>query len=86
VGDGSAAEFLTFLDTQSLPDPEDVLATSETLQLPRRGDLAVAIVRSILARVESDNSGALWELRGWELAREEDSRLSRKSVDSRGAT
>jgi hypothetical protein len=61
VGDGAAAEFLTFLDTQALPDPEDVLATPESLQLPRRGDLAVAIVRSILARVESDNSEARWE-------------------------
>ena len=34
-----------------------MLAAPQTLKLPRRGDLAVAIVRSILARVEADNVG-----------------------------
>jgi len=61
VGDGAGAEFVTFLETQALPDPEDVLADPQLLQLPRRGDLAVAIVRSILARVETDNSVPRWE-------------------------
>lgn len=61
VGEGAGAEFLTFLDTQALPDPEEVLAAPSTLRLPRRGDLAVAIVRSILARVESVNSPDRWE-------------------------
>lgn len=61
VGDGAGAEFLAFLDMQALPDPEEVLASPETLQLPRRGDLAVAIVKSILARVETDNSCSRWE-------------------------
>jgi len=61
VGDGDGAEFLTFLDTQALPDPEDVLADPPSLQLPRRGDLAVAIVKSILARVETTNSIDRWE-------------------------
>ena len=56
VGDGAGAEFTAFLETQALPDPEDVLADPQALRLPRRGDLAVAIVRSILARVETDNS------------------------------
>jgi len=50
------AEFAAFLETQALPDPEDVLADPQTLRSPQRGDLAVAIVRSILARVETDNS------------------------------
>jgi hypothetical protein len=61
VGDGAGAEFTTFLETQALPDPEEVLADPQVLQLPRRGDLAVAIVRSILARVEADNSIPRWE-------------------------
>ncbi len=52
---------MTFLDTQALPDPEDVLVAPETLRLPSRGDLAVAIVKSILARVEADNSIPRWE-------------------------
>jgi hypothetical protein len=52
---------MTFLDTQALPDPEDILSDPQTLTLPRRGDLAVAIVRSVLACVESDNSIPRWE-------------------------
>ena len=55
------AEFAAFLETQALPDPEDVLADPQTLRSPQRGDLAVAIVRSILARVETDNSIDRWE-------------------------
>jgi hypothetical protein len=61
AGDGAGAEFMTFLDTQALPDPEDILSDPQTLTLPRRGDLAVAIVRSVLACVESDNSIPRWE-------------------------
>jgi len=61
VGDGAGSEFTAFLETQALPDPEDVLADPQTLRLPRRGDLAVAIVRGILARVETDNSVERWE-------------------------
>ena len=33
------AELMTFLETQALPDPEDVLAAPQTLTLPRRGGL-----------------------------------------------
>lgn len=61
VGDGAGAELLTFLDTVDLPDPETVLAEPRSLRLPRRGDLAVAIIRSILARVEANNSADRWE-------------------------
>jgi hypothetical protein len=61
VGDGAGAEFNSFLETQALPDPEDILADPQLLRLPRRGDLAVAIVRSILARVEARNSTDCWE-------------------------
>jgi len=61
VGEGAGAELMTFLDTLALPDPEDVLADPSRLQLPRRGDLAVAIVKSILARVEADATVDRWE-------------------------
>ncbi len=61
VGDGAGSEFTAFLETQALPDPEDVLADPQTLRLHKRGDLAVAIVRRILARVETDNSIDRWE-------------------------
>ncbi|MCO6458556.1 MAG: AAA family ATPase [Pirellulaceae bacterium] len=61
VGEGAGVEFLTFLDTAALPDPEEILADPRSLRLPRRGDLAVAVVRSVLARVESDNSPQRWE-------------------------
>jgi hypothetical protein len=61
VGDGAGAEFMTFLETQALPNPEYILADPDILQLPRRGDLAVAIVKSVLARVESDATVDRWE-------------------------
>ena len=61
VGDGAGPEFAAFLETQALPDPEDVLADPQILRLPRSGDLAVAIVRSILPRVETHNSIDRWE-------------------------
>jgi hypothetical protein len=55
VGDGAGTEFTAVLETRPAR-PEDVLVEPQTLRLPQRGDLAVAIVRSILARVETDNS------------------------------
>jgi hypothetical protein len=61
VGDGAGAEFTAFLETQALPDSEDVPTAPETLPLPRRGDLGVALVRSILARVESHYRIERWE-------------------------
>jgi hypothetical protein len=61
VGEGGGAEFRSFLETLSLPDPEEVLADPAKLQLPRRGDLAVGIVKSILARIEADASTDRWE-------------------------
>ena len=61
VGDGAGAELLSFLDTIALPDPEDILSNPRDLQLPRRGDLAVGLVKSVLARVESDCTSDRWE-------------------------
>lgn len=61
VGDGAGAEFNSFLETEDLPDPEEILADPQLLELPRRGDLAVAIVRGILARVEAQNTSDRWE-------------------------
>jgi hypothetical protein len=61
VGDGAGAELLAFLDTLDLPDPEDVLRNPQSLKLPRRGDLAIALVRAVLARVAAVNSVERWE-------------------------
>jgi hypothetical protein len=49
VGDGAGAEFNSFLETQDLPDPEDILADPQTL--------AVAPSRAIWP---SPSSGASW--------------------------
>ena len=61
MGDGADAELLSFLDTVALPDPEDILSNPRSLQLPRRGDLAVGLAKSVLARVESDCTSDRWE-------------------------
>lgn len=59
VGDEAGAELTTFLETQTMPDPEGILAAPQTLRLTRHGNLACAIVRSILARAEAQNSVAV---------------------------
>jgi hypothetical protein len=52
---------MVWLSQQGLPDPEDILANPDSLKLPLRGDLAVAIVSSVLARVAANNTPERWE-------------------------
>lgn len=61
VGAGAGIEFLTFLDTLDLPDPEAILSDPSILDLPKRGDLAIAVVKGVLGRIEADNSPERWE-------------------------
>lgn len=61
VGQGAATQFLTWLSRQDLPDPEAVLANPSSLKLPKRGDLALAIVSSVITRVERKPSPDRWE-------------------------
>lgn len=61
VGQAAGTHFLIWLSRQDLPDPEQVLANPSRLKLPKRGDLALAIVSSVLARVERQRTPERWE-------------------------
>lgn len=61
VGQAAATQFLAWLSKQDLPDPESLLAAPGTLKLPKRGDLALAILGSVIACVERRNSPDRWE-------------------------
>lgn len=61
VGDGAALDFAAYLADQSLPDPEEILADPGSLELPRRGDLAIAVMRGVLGAVKARNTPERWE-------------------------
>jgi hypothetical protein len=61
VGEGAGTQFLKWLTEQCLPHPEDLLANPSRLVLPRRGDLAMAIVASVLNSVRQRNTPDRWE-------------------------
>jgi hypothetical protein len=50
-GEGVAAEFMKWVTEQGLPDPEMLLADPSNLKLPRNGDLAIAILASVVGAV-----------------------------------
>lgn len=61
VGQAAGVQFLTWLTECELPDPENLLARPASLALPRRGDLAVAVVKSVIGRVVQHPTGDRWE-------------------------
>lgn len=61
VGYGPSMEFLAWIDQQDLPDPRFLLQHPQSLKLPRRFDLAQAIVRSVLGIVKQSPEGYVWE-------------------------
>jgi len=64
VGQGAALEFDKWLDEQNLPDPEWLLSHPDRLALPRRGDMAIAILSSVFGRVRANNTPQRWEALG----------------------
>lgn len=61
VGTGAGMQFQAFLDDCSLPSPEEILADPRQFKLPARGDLAMAMIRSVNAAVEANNTAERWE-------------------------
>ena len=61
VGQEAGTQFLSWLSQQDLPDPEGLLRDPSSLKLPLRGDLACAIVASVLGRVQQHNTPERWE-------------------------
>lgn len=61
VGQAAGTQFFAWLSQQDLPDPEDLLRTPSMVSLPRRGDLAIAIVGSVVGAVRRKASPDRWE-------------------------
>ena len=61
VGLGAGSQFLRWLEQQGLPDPEWLLSNPGRLALPRRGDMAIAILSSVLNRVRANRTAERWE-------------------------
>lgn len=64
VGLAAGTQFLTWLKTQSIPDPEAILANPSSLKLPPRGDLAIATLGAIMGRIRAHKTPDRWEQAG----------------------
>ena len=68
VGDGVILEFLNWRKELDLPDPEGLLANPRSYQHSSRGDLAFAILGSVVAaflrKPTQDRFNASWEIIG----------------------
>lgn len=64
VGGGAGIEFLTWLSALDLPDPEQVLASADSFELPERGDRAYAVLTSVAAAIAANNTPERWAS-GW---------------------
>lgn len=60
VGDGPGLEFLTWLESLDLPDPEAVLADPSSFVLPDRGDRAYAALTAVAAVVAAQPTPERW--------------------------
>lgn len=61
VGQAAGTQFFQWVSQLCLPDPEQVLANPSRLKLPRRGDLAVAVLASCIGRVRENSTPDRWE-------------------------
>ena len=60
VGEGAGLEFLAWLREVDLPDPEDVLAAPDNFKIPARGDLAFALLASVISAAVSNLTRDRW--------------------------
>lgn len=66
VGTGPALEFLGWVSSVDLPDPEAVLAAPGAFNLPKRADRALAVLSAVVAAVASRPTPERWAA-GWEV-------------------
>jgi len=66
VGEGAAISFRNWVKTLDLPDPEDLLADPSKYKPSARGDLAFAVLCSVVAAVLRENTLDRW-LAGWKV-------------------
>jgi hypothetical protein len=69
VGQGAAAEYLTYRDNLDLPDPEKILEAPNKFALPARADQIYVIGAGVLAVVRSKNNKDRWHKAGQVLER-----------------
>ncbi|HET9960115.1 MAG TPA: AAA family ATPase [Polyangiaceae bacterium] len=60
LGDGAGLEFVSFLESLDLPDPDHVLARPEEFTLPQRGDRQLAFLTAVVSAVQSRLSESRW--------------------------
>lgn len=60
VGNAASVQFWQWLGTQDLPDPEAILA-NPAMEVPSRGDLLTAIVKSVVGALERESTPERWE-------------------------
>lgn len=66
VGDAAGLQLLTWQLEMDLPDPEDVLADPEGMELPDRGDRAYAVLSAVAAAVAANPTIERWNA-GWKV-------------------
>jgi hypothetical protein len=66
VGDAAAIQLLTWQAEMDLPDPEDLLANPDTIDLPTRGDRAYAVLSAVAAAVAANPTLERWNA-GWKV-------------------
>jgi hypothetical protein len=69
IGQGAAAEYLTYRDNLDLPEPEKVLESPSNFVIPARADQVYVIGAGVLAVVRSKNSAERWHKVGQVLER-----------------
>lgn len=66
VGEAACIEFLTWVEKLDLPNPEDLLNDPKLYEASQRGDIAFAILSSVVAAVVRNNSPKRW-LQAWDV-------------------
>jgi len=66
VGDAAGLQLLTWQLEMDLPNPEDVLADPEGMELPDRGDRAYAVLSAVAAAVAANPTLDRWNA-GWKV-------------------
>jgi MoxR-like ATPase len=69
VGQGAAAEYLTYRANLDLPKPKDVLKDPAAFAIPKRADLVYVIAAGVLAEIRNNPSKDNWSRAGEVLER-----------------
>lgn len=69
IGQGAAAEYLSYRENTDLPDPEDVLAKPTEFALPKRPDQLFVIAGGALRAVRNNATAERWQAAGQVLER-----------------